>query len=125
MPTQDTTPSRRIVFSGLGAEAPASERAISLVDEAGKRLDRASVNEDDSCELLEEALASAYWVIFEPINVLVEADQFRTLIDAEEPVDVTGLLEAGVQVSSWREDNWNNRGMDPEPEHYPGGRGWG
>jgi hypothetical protein len=113
MPRQDTTPSRRIVFS-LAAEAPTSEMAISLVDEPGNTLDRASVNEDGSCELSEEALASAHGVNFEPVNVLVEADRFRELIDTEEPVDVTALLEAGAQgVSSY-----------PLPEHHNGPLGW-
>ncbi len=110
MPSQDTTPSRRIVLSGLVADAPASEMAISLLDEAGKTLYRASVNDDGSCELPAEALASAHGVILEPINVVVEADQFRELIATNEPIDITALLPADV--------------AGPHFYPYPGPTGW-
>jgi hypothetical protein len=98
MPTQKTTPSQIIVLSGRAAGAPGSKMAtISLVDEAGRLLDRACINDDGSCELSKEALASAHGVLFEPVNVLIEADRFRQMIETERPVDVTELLAATGQ----------------------------
>jgi hypothetical protein len=123
MPAHDTTPPRTIVFSGLVEKSPTSEMAISLVDEAGKQLNRAFVNKDGSCELSEEALASAHGVILEPINVLVEADQFRRLIDTEEPVDVTRLREAGSEAGSSPPHKWNHD-MHHLPSRHPPPSGW-
>jgi hypothetical protein len=102
MPAQNAIPSRRIVISGLVAESPASEIAVSLVDEAGNTLNRVLVNEDGSCELPTEALASAERVRFEPIGVVVEADQFRKLIETGDLLDLTVLLAASDQPPSLR-----------------------
>jgi uncharacterized protein YfaS (alpha-2-macroglobulin family) len=97
MPTQDTTPSRRIVLSGLAAGTPISEMAISLLDEAGNALARASVREDGSVELPEKALASASEVLFEPDDLVLKADRFRELIEMDtlDTLDVTALGVAG------------------------------
>lgn len=122
-PALDSAPSRRIVLSGLPANAAASEMAIRLVDRAGNTLNRASVNDDGSCELPQQALASAHEVIFEPVGVAIAADQFRKLIETEQPVDVTVLLPATGQPA-------NSAGPRPQavagplPDHHPGGSGW-
>lgn len=107
MPAKDATPSRRIVLSGLGAEAPTSEMAISFVDKRGRTLNRASVNADGSCELCEEALASADGVLLEPAQAALEADAFRRLIETD-ILDVTPLLA---------------RWCPPKPSRDPGPRG--
>jgi uncharacterized protein YfaS (alpha-2-macroglobulin family) len=91
MPAEDTSAFRRIVLSGLGAGAPMSEMAISLVDKAGNTLSRDSVNEDGNCELSEEALAVADWVLLEPAQAFLEAEQFRRLIETD-TLDVAALL---------------------------------
>jgi hypothetical protein len=121
MATEDN--SRRIVRSGLAPGGPASETAITLVDDAGNTLQSARVDEDGSCALAEEALASAQEVVFGPINVGIRAQQFRALLESEDPVDVAALL-AGFAPAT-------RRGMagiaSPDAMGHPrshGRRGW-
>jgi hypothetical protein len=75
--------------SGFAAGEAASAPAISLLDEAGDTLHRALVNEDGSCELSEEALASAHDVLVGPVTVTLRAHEFRGLVAAEGIIDVT------------------------------------
>jgi hypothetical protein len=88
MPTNDG--SRKIVLRGLAPGGPASKTAISLVDDAGKTLQSASVNEDGSCELAEEALAAAQEVILGPITLGVRGDRFRALLKTKDQASATG-----------------------------------
>jgi hypothetical protein len=90
MPTEDI--SRRIVLRGLAPGGPASETAVSLLDDAGKTLQTARVNEDGSCALAEEALASAQEVIFGPINLGIRTHRFLALLEPEGTFDVAALL---------------------------------
>ena len=92
MPTEDKTPSRGIVLSGLAAGGSASRTAISLVDDAGNTLHEALINEDGSCELPEDMLASAQEVFLGPIDVSVRADRFRDLLQTGDVIDVAALF---------------------------------
>lgn len=85
MPTQSTEVLRRIVLRGLIAEGLASETTISLVDDAGMTLYAAPVNEDGSCEVPAEALASAHEVLVGPVSI--RATEFRERLD-DDSLDV-------------------------------------
>jgi hypothetical protein len=114
MPTEDS--SRRIVLSNFAPGGPASETAISLVDDAGETLQSAPVDADGSCVLAEEALAAAKQVFLGPINVGVHASQFRALLESEDTLDVAALLAGPASGGPER------RGMAPGLRSIPS---WG
>jgi hypothetical protein len=87
----------QIVVSGLVAVGDASETAISLVDDAGETLHSAVINPDGSCELPYAALASAREVVLGPINVGLEADEFRRLVDTDGRLDLAAFLAQSAE----------------------------
>jgi hypothetical protein len=107
----------------FSAEAARAKMAISLIDEAGRLLNRAFVNGDGSCVLSEEALASADGIVVEPAGVLVDADQFRELIETEEPVSVKALLAGGVKHATPRAHMSSTLEDDASSGPGPGGGG--
>jgi hypothetical protein len=116
MPDEKIAQSRKIVLSGLAAGGLAPDTTISFLDDAGNMLERAVVDVDGSCEVHENALSSAQEVHVGPINVSLQAQQLRALIDTENTLDVAALLRAG----SVPEAPVKKRGIAVPPEDLVG-----
>ncbi|HEX8158562.1 MAG TPA: hypothetical protein VF526_14355 [Solirubrobacteraceae bacterium] len=96
MATDGTAASQRIVLTGLAEMGPVSEMTVILVDGDGRTLYRTSVNEDGSCELPSDTLASSQEVRLEPISVVVRTNEFRERLD-DETLDVAALLAGSAK----------------------------